>query len=70
MPPYLDHDKRIAAVEVEWQEGVKDDDNKLYNLHGGQIPRTSRTQNHFNGCQVPNHKSITHALMNRYRLNF
>ncbi len=54
MPPNLDHDKRIAAVKVEGQEGVKDDDNKLDNLHGGQIPRTSRTQDHFIGVQITN----------------
>jgi hypothetical protein len=52
VPPYLDHDEGIAAVEVERQEGVKDDDNKLYNLHGGQIPRTPRTQVHFIGVQI------------------
>ncbi len=60
MPPYLDHDKRIAAVEVERQEGVKNDDNKLYNLHGGQIPRMSRTEHHFIGVQITNL-----SLMNR-----
>jgi hypothetical protein len=54
LSPNLDHDKRIAAVEVEGQEGVKDDDNKLYNLHGGQIPRTSRTQHHIIGAQITN----------------
>ena len=52
LSPNLDDDERIAAGEVEGQEGVKDDDNKLDNLHGGQIPRTPRTQDHFIGVLI------------------
>jgi hypothetical protein len=34
----LAHDQGIVAVEVEWRDGVNEDDEKLADLQGGQVP--------------------------------